>query len=400
MVYDLKHISSNEDFDFILENIEDYNQYLGDDLEIGWYEEKRWRPKLQWQMPDGYKFQNKKVGVIVAKNPTVIRYEKRPFRIIVDKKRKIYFGGEILGLPNSSLPMIQSGPKRSIKIPDVYDPSKSYCSKRSDAPWVLLEAPGYRCWGHWIVDHVPRLYLLYKLGLINSAKFVFFEDPPKWTRIFFEVFSISKDRIVVINKTCFYADHLIIPAFFREQNRLFVEYTAEAWDFLKQKLLEKKSKENFISTFFSRDLYKKKIQKMIGKKNLRVYISRRKSKIALANENALEQLLLRYGFFTFFPEDIDLPTCAAFLQHAEIVVGEDGSGMQNVIFCRRSCTVIDINSRFRPKIGQLRENEFQRVINANLFERSWNYTPSHESGAVFLNIDDFERFLNNIIDRS
>ncbi|MBN2525829.1 MAG: glycosyltransferase family 61 protein [Deltaproteobacteria bacterium] len=351
-------------------------------------------------MPDGYQFQHKKVGTIVVANPVVLRYKKKEMRLIVDLARKVYFCGEILGHPNKLLSSVQSGPERSIRLPDDFAPSGCLTTPDRDTLWVLLEAPGINFFGHWIVDHFPRLYLLYKQGLIDRVKFVFFDQPPKWADIFFEIFSISKSRIVVVEDNCVRADVLIIPAFFRERKHLYIEYTAEAWQFLQQKLREKRSNESFKTTFFHRNRHLKKVQKNIGKKNLRVYISREKSKCFMEKENELKRLLVRHGFFVFFPEEVDLPTTAAFLEHADMVVGEDGSGMHNVVFCRRSCDVIVIGSRTLTKSSQQRENRYQRVINANLFDRSWFYTPRLEAGKAILDIENFENFFNGIIDAS
>ena len=400
MAYEPRAIVSSKDFDFILENIEDSKLDLDGDLRVGWYEATKWSSKLQWKMPNDFEFQHQKVGIIVVTNSRVVRYGKKMWCIIVDSTRKIYFSGEILGLPNNILSSVQSGPKRSISISARFNPSGRYATLSPDTLWVLLEAPGYRIWGHWIIDHFPRLYLLYKLRLIDRVKFVFFEPPPSWTNIFFEMFSISKDQMVVVKESCIRADQLIIPTFFREQNQLFIEYLVEAWQFLQQKLLEKKSKESFITRIFSGNRYLKKVQKAGKRKNLRIYISRGNSKSCLKNEQAFHQLLSRYDFFTLFPEQIDLPNTFAFLQNADMVVGEDGSGMHNVIFCRQTCDVIVINSRIRPQTNQLRENYYQRVMNDNLFDRSWFYTPQCEAGQVSMDIADFERYLQKVIAES
>ena len=85
----------------------------------------------------------------------------------------------------------------------------------------------------------------------------------------------------------------------------------------------------------------------------RLFISRRKCKTRkLANENELEQLLYSHGFETHCLEDYSLAKQARLLHEAEMIVATHGAGLANLLFARPGTQVIEIcpTGRFNATI--------------------------------------------------
>ncbi len=75
-----------------------------------------------------------------------------------------------------------------------------------------------------------------------------------------------------------------------------------------------------------------------------LYISRANTKVRkIANEAALEELLLTKGFKTLYLEELSIFDQARYIHHAHIIVGPHGSGFTNVIFARPGTKIIEID---------------------------------------------------------
>ncbi len=73
----------------------------------------------------------------------------------------------------------------------------------------------------------------------------------------------------------------------------------------------------------------------------RIFVSRSRwgSARTISNAQRLEQLAVARGFLPVHPEAFSLPAQARIFRAARIVLGEDGSGLHNVMFAEPGCVL-------------------------------------------------------------
>lgn len=177
---------------------------------------------------------------------------------------------------------------------------------------ILMNAPGYGIYGHWLIDFVPRLELSKLIAQEASIKYLF--GPLKdWMK---DLIAKSGIREFESLGTCFEKhDKLIVPTSTKFGYGFFEPINTHAW----RSLALRYNHENVDSTFPSTE---------------RIFVSRRhwQSERAIDYYEELEALVADLGFVVVYPETLSLAEQALLFSKARIVVGEDGSALHNVIF--------------------------------------------------------------------
>lgn len=133
-------------------------------------------------------------------------------------------------------------------------------------------------------------------------------------------------------------------------------------------------------------------------RNRRIFVSRKNDTKKRIMENRLvtEELFHEFGFEIVTPETMSFTEQVELFSECEIVVGESGAGMANVIFCDPGTKILEIQP----------ENFFEGWIRATcmLMALEWNVyfarsIPSDESSISFvIDIDLLRLSLDKIID--
>jgi capsular polysaccharide biosynthesis protein len=180
---------------------------------------------------------------------------------------------------------------------------------------VCLHGPGYRVWGHWLIDFLPRLHLLRMAGYrIERLRFLLPQDCPEYGLFLLRQTGLNDDHFVFYDADAYQVqvDELILPTTLRKHSRLhslFAEAT-RAWT------------RFVIPAGLSPG----------GKRRLFISRTRFGSTRNLTNRARIEALAAEAGFEIIHPETIPLRVQVALFASARQVMGEYGSGLHNTIF--------------------------------------------------------------------
>ncbi len=199
--------------------------------------------------------------------------------------------------------------------------------KEINSTIFLLTTPGAtRIYYHWMIDCIPRIYLLQKYG-IELSKVEKFVVNRLQLNFQFETFSrlgIPTSKVLEGNlDPCIQAQYLIVPSLPRQGANL------GAWipSFLKSIFLDK-------TTSQSCSLPK------------RIYITRKgASRRKVLNEADVEILLAKFGFQSVILESMSIAEQAHLFSKAEAIVSPHGAGLTNIVFCEKGTKVIEFFSK-------------------------------------------------------
>jgi capsular polysaccharide biosynthesis protein len=341
------------------------------------------------------------VGVFRIENTTVF-FMRNGWPLFLDQSRSEYLFSDILGMRAAffkDTAEMRGLPQRKLGV--LVDTRGERVGIENA---VIMESPGFKVWGHWIVDQYPRLYLLQLLGLISQANFVFFNPPPSWASSFLDLFGVRKEQLHVLEKRTFRLDAVYVPSFYREREKLFEAYLARAWRELKSSLLKADQEPpKRPSGAFGHLLDALKsfagAQPDAPHSPSRIYLSRGKWGSNIVNEPEVAKALAELGFETVYPEERSLADQARLMDRADVIVGEDGSAMHNLVFCRDNSASVTIYSRVTAKTpAALRPSRYQKLISEKASPLGHFYEPNVEGERVKVNIADFKAFLIKTID--
>ncbi len=188
---------------------------------------------------------------------------------------------------------------------------------------VLAAGPGYRIYGHWLSDFLPKFYLLKAAGYnLSSLKYALPSDTPSYGRRLLQMLGINDDSIIsfVPDEEILAADEILIPTTMHNGVRCAPLFR-EAAGFL-------------IETFGLQDT-----PALTGR---RLFLSRALSSQnrSLANRAETEAQFVKRGFEIVSPETLPLTDQWKLLRSASILAGEYGSALHGSMFCDPGLLVI------------------------------------------------------------
>ena len=187
-------------------------------------------------------------------------------------------------------------------------------------PGILMSSPGQDIYGHWLLDYVPRL-MLTELMDSKWKEIYYFNEIKSWAHFFLEAFRIPASSIRILpQRQLTYFPSLAMPSGAKQDFRLSEPLNTMAWK--KLKAFAERSYEVLPPTD----------EPEFGS---RIFISRREwgsSQRTIANSARLEEIAVARGYKVFLPEQFSIPVQARVMRRARIIVGEDGSGLHNIIF--------------------------------------------------------------------
>ncbi|EAW38418.1 tetratricopeptide repeat protein [Lyngbya sp. PCC 8106] len=178
---------------------------------------------------------------------------------------------------------------------------------------------------HWMFDVLARLDLVQKISEIKNLKidkFVFSHCPHQYQIDSLNILGVTEDKIFEsFHYPYLKAKQVIVP-------NLTEEFGISEWKchYLKQAFLHPKLRPKI-------PCYK------------RIYIDRNKAGYRKTiNNQAVVQLLEKYGFQRIYLETLSIVEQAHYLNAAEVVVAPHGAGLTNLTFCNPGTKVIEIFS--------------------------------------------------------
>ena len=198
-----------------------------------------------------------------------------------------------------------------------------------EEPVALICGPGNVIWGHWLIDFLPKLYLLYRFGIdIDRAKFLITTNTPKFALELLELVGVQDHQLIRFDpySETILARNLIAPTAIRGGNTAH-PLLAEAWRFLMSLIKAR----NEISE--------------VPAENERIFLSRRgRNGRLMINREEIEAIAEQAGFLLICPEHFSVLEQIGIYRAARVIVGEYGSGLHNSIFAREGATVCGLRS--------------------------------------------------------
>ncbi len=178
-------------------------------------------------------------------------------------------------------------------------------------------------YAHWLLDLLPRIYLIEQAGIdLNTIDYFIVNDYLSAVQIeSLTHLGISKNRVLTSQwNPHIQASDLIVPSLVSGENSCDPNWSL-GW--LKQKFLTK--------------LRIKKDQQSL------IYINRKSvSYRRVLNEDKLESLLVNRGFKSLSLEERSIFEQAELLYNASVVVAPHGAGLSNLVFCQPKTIVIEL----------------------------------------------------------
>jgi capsular polysaccharide biosynthesis protein len=213
---------------------------------------------------------------------------------------------------------------------------------------VLLTGPAYNIYGHWLIDYLPKLYVLAQCGYdIGSLRFLLPDHTIGYVHGWLDLLGIRTDQLIRYNAECEVVEieNLLVPTCLRSES------TASA-------LLPP------ASTFLQSRLKAIDDGPSIPPGG-RIYISRKQSGREyrpLRNRDAIEAMAAACGFAIVHPEQIPIRDQVAMFQRATHIIGEYGSALHASIFSPIGTVVVALRGP-QPEPGYLQSgigNVFQQ----------------------------------------
>ena len=183
---------------------------------------------------------------------------------------------------------------------------------------VLLAGPGYSVYGHWLVDFLPKLYLLHAAGYdLRNLKFLLPADAPAFGLDWLLLLGIPPENMTRFDPGAdiVRVEELLIPT--------TLHNGARATPLLRESI-----------AFLLGLIDSRHVPNPDAKASTSVFISRNKAPQTrvLRNRERIEELATRVGLPMVHPQTLPLLNQVRLFQNASILVGEYGSGLHGSMF--------------------------------------------------------------------
>lgn len=191
---------------------------------------------------------------------------------------------------------------------------------------VSLVGPGHLIYGHWLVDFLPKLFILDQLGIDpRSVYYLLPDNTPPSALEWLHLLGLSDDQLVFYDpyREVVAAERLILPTLLRTSARPHPLFRAAA-----KYLLSILTDRNVIPA--------------VQKPFQRIFISRAnagRDGRTMVNRAEVEALATEAGFKIMRPESMTIADQVALFANARQIMGEYGSGLHGSIFAPRGSFV-------------------------------------------------------------
>lgn len=211
--------------------------------------------------------------------------------------------------------------------------------KKVNTPVINIMMPGMYIYGHWLIDILPKLYMLQQQLKFRNYKIALPHDTPGYWKNFFKLLNISEEQVLFFDplKEILECKQIILPSKCRVKDGSWLApYVGTMYDEIVANHTST-SKPPAVSgdekLYLSRRMLKKQFRKLI-------------------NRTEVTELLLDAGFKEVFPEDYSLEEQIQLFSQAKVLIGEFGSALHNSLFGTKKLKVISLQSNHIPLLVQ------------------------------------------------
>lgn len=214
-------------------------------------------------------------------------------------------------------------------------PTSDNITKKIEEDCIIAFSPGYGCYGHYLVDDLPRIGLIRDhIGpqAFKEKKFIIPKATPSWGRDLLKYF-------------------FDLP----EDNFLLFEHTQEIWE-INRVLISSYPHKNYNFHPYIKEFYDKyKIN--TNKPYRKVCLSRKtweptkRGQRVFRQQKFFEEMALKLGYEIIEPEKLSIAEQIKLMQETVCQVGEHGSAQHSSLFNTNGMTIGTIHPRTEVQIG-------------------------------------------------
>lgn len=190
----------------------------------------------------------------------------------------------------------------------------------SFAEGIIFQSRGFRVYGHWLLDYLPRLLLIKEYCKSFPDLPIIVRNIPQWAKVFIYRLGITNPIVNIPQGGEFRISLLHIPLIMKEGSAYFEPLLAESFFTIRQ----------LFASFNSLD------KSAFPKK---IFFARSKPPFALNQDEAIDFYTKR-GFHCVYPELLSLEEQISMFSCCRAFVGEDSSAMHNIGFAAGSSSLI------------------------------------------------------------
>lgn len=187
-----------------------------------------------------------------------------------------------------------------------------------------LYRPGDHIYGHWLLDILPRAWLVHTLCPDREVTYLIRQGSPPFGRIMLEALGLPAERIVEIDTRIAHprASEMLVATNMR-YNQVVHPAIRHISDALTDRFGAEGADMTADALFVSR----------------RAWIAKKANKRQLVNSNEVEAYYGTEGFRAVSPESLSFGAQVALFRSASAMAGSEGSGLHNSLFAPPGITV-------------------------------------------------------------
>ena len=268
--------------------------------------------------------------------------------------------------------------------------------KEQDGTVAIFSALFQHSWYHWLIELLPRLYVLQKSGLDYDYIYVYSAAHAYMASIqmqslcaVLDYLGIPRNKVLLVDEgVCLHAKKVLRPSFPYLFNSFeTITSTCPLWvrDFLQD-------------VFLPSNNYKQEK----GGYNPCIYVSRSDAgKRLIANEATLMGMLAGYGFKMIVLSEYEPHQQAAIFNQASVIIAQHGGGLTNVVFCKPGTKILELDlKRIKKRVHfELLSGFFGlefRKFEVGVITQNWNDL-QHDNDDIVVDVDEFEKCLKEFL---
>ncbi len=247
---------------------------------------------------------------------------------------------------------------------------------------LLTGGAGNNNFFHWLFDVLPRIAIVEKKDKLREINFFLCPELNKWQLETLDILGISKTKCLSsVHYRHIESNNIITTShpWVRTENIINEIENLPSWisNWLKQKFLPFKSNNKFPKKFF--------IDRSDSTSNL-------KDLRYIINENEVLDFVKSKGFETIKLSELSFKDELKLFNDADTVIGLQGAGLTNLIWCNQNTKIIELRSKLTNKLFE--NLAFQNQINFKKLE----YDPiekfvADHYGSIKVDIKELEKII-------
>jgi Glycosyltransferase 61 len=191
--------------------------------------------------------------------------------------------------------------------------------------YAFLAGPGNSIYGHWLVEHLPRLAVLHEAGFdVFKLKYLVPSTTPAFALAWLTLLGIKQEQLVIYNPDVevLQPEELLLPTILHNGHRVSPFF-------------------NRVAHLFKAWVAKGNVRLKASGTPPRLFVSRRNASQSrrMINRDRIEKMAEQAGFAILYPEQHPLWEQVRIFGGAKVLVGEYGSALHGSIFSETGTVV-------------------------------------------------------------